>query len=111
MAFDGIVLKSVISELQILNGAKVNRILQPDKNSIVLSVYNGNTYAIYIDISASNYRIHLTTHSKPNPLVAPNFCMILRKYLINSKITKIYCKGLERIAYIEFEAFNEMNDK
>ena len=111
MAFDGIVLKSIISELQILNGAKVNRILQPDKNSIIISVYNGNNYAIYIDISASNYRVHLTTHSKANPLVAPNFCMILRKYLINSKITKIYSKGLERIAYIEFETYNEMNDK
>ncbi len=111
MAYDGIVLKNVINEMQSLVGAKVNKIFEPDKNTIILSVYNGSNFAMLIDISANNYRLNLTTTAKPNPLVAPNFCMVLRKYLINSKITAIYTIGLERIAYIEFESFNEMNDK
>ena len=112
MAFDGIVLKKVVDELQVLQNGKVNRIYEPNKNELLLSIYaNGNTYALNIDISANNYRVNLTTNEKPNPFVAPNFCMLLRKYLINSRINKIYTNGLERICFIEFECFNEMNDK
>ena len=112
MAFDGIVLKRVVDELQILKNGKVNRIYEPNKNELLISIYaNGNTYALNIDISANNYRLNLTTNEKPNPFVAPNFCMLLRKYLINSRINKIYTNGLERICFIEFECFNEMNDK
>ena len=112
MAFDGIVLKKVLDELQVLQNGKVNRIYEPNKNELLLSIYaNGNTYALNIDISANNYRVNLTTNEKPNPFVAPNFCMLLRKYLINSRINKIYTNGLERICFIEFECFNEMNDK
>lgn len=112
MAFDGIVLKKVVDELQVLKNGKVNRIYEPNKNELLISIYaNGNTYALNIDISANNYRLNLTTNEKPNPFVAPNFCMLLRKYLINSRINKIYTNGLERICFIEFECFNEMNDK
>ena len=112
MAFDGIILKKVVDELQVLKNGKVNRIYEPNKNELLISIYaNGNTYALNIDISANNYRLNLTTNEKPNPFVAPNFCMLLRKYLINSRINKIYTNGLERICFIEFECFNEMNDK
>lgn len=112
MAFDGIVLKKIIDELNVLVHGKVNRIFEPTKNELIFSIYsNSKTYALNIDISANNYRLNLTTNEKSNPYVAPNFCMLLRKYLIGSKISKIYMHGLERIAYIEFETFNEMNDK
>ena len=112
MAYDGIVLKKVVDELQKLQNGKVNRIYEPNKNELLISVYaNGNLYALNIDISADNYRINLTTNEKSNPFVAPNFCMLLRKYLINSRINRIYTNGLERICFIEFECFNEMNDK
>lgn len=111
MAFDGITLNKIISELQILVKGKVNQIYIPNNNNIIISVYNGSNYSLNIDTSATNYRIHLTKNSKPNPLVAPNFCMILRKYLVNGRISKIYMTGLERICYIDFECFNEMNDK
>lgn len=110
MAFDGIVLKKVIDELQILNGAKVNKIFQPSNNNIVINVYRGKNYSINIDTSASDYGIYVTNHNKKNPLNAPNFCMTLRKYLTGSKIKRIYMNGLERICFIEFETHNEMND-
>ena len=57
--------------------------------SLFFSIYsNSKTYALNIDISANNYRLNLTTNEKSNPYVAPNFCMLLRKYLIGSKISK-----------------------
>ena len=97
MAFDGITLNKIVNELQVLIGGKVNYIYEPDSNNIVMGIYNGATYALNIDTSASNYRINLTTKLKKNPFVAPNFCMLLRKYLINSRITSISMNGLERI--------------
>lgn len=111
MAFDGVTLHTIVNELQFLKNAKVNSIYEPSQNNIVISVYNKKTYAINIDTTANNYRMHLTTHDKQNPIVCPNFCMILRKYLAGGRINNIYMKGLERIAYIEFKCFNEMNDE
>lgn len=112
MAFDGIVLKSVIKELEVLKYGKVNKIYEPSKNELIFGIYaNKNNYALNIDISANNYRIGLTTNQKVNPYVAPNFCMLLRKHLNGAIVNRIYMNDLERIAFIEFECFNELNDK
>ena len=41
MAFDGIVTKAVVSELNSsLKNAKVNKIMQPAKNGVVFEVYD-----------------------------------------------------------------------
>lgn len=112
MAFDGIVTKSIVTELNqfILNG-KINKIFEPNKNEIILNIYNqGINYALNCSIGSDNYRINLTTNSKPNPINAPGFCMLLRKHLIGGKIKKIYTPGLERIVIIELECYNELND-
>lgn len=112
MAFDGIVLKKVISELNtcLING-KINKIYEPNKNEIVFGIYsNSKNYSLLTNISSNNYRIHLTTNSKPNPLNAPNFCMLLRKHLIGYRIKSINISGLERIVEIKLEGYNELND-
>lgn len=111
MAFDGIVTKKIVTELNsnLING-KINKIYEPNKNEIILGIYdNGKNYALNINIS-TNYRIHLTTNSKPNPLQAPNFCMLLRKHLLGYKISNIFLNGLERVVYIDLEGYNELND-
>ncbi len=112
MAFDGIVTKSIISELKntIIDG-KINKVFEPNKNEIILGIYAGEkNYALNICIESSNCRMHLTTHSKPNPHNALNFCMLLRKHIIGYKIKNIYSIGLERIVYLELEGYNEFND-
>lgn len=111
MAFDGIVTKSIASELQQLTGARIDKIFQPDKNTIILGFYkNGKNYALNICIDSQNYRIHLTTHSKANPKVAPNFCMVLRKHLIGLHIKNFITNNLERLIIIEFEGLDEIDD-
>ncbi len=112
MAFDGFTLKSVVQELQnSLIGGKVTKIYQPNIEEIILGVYShGKNYALTCNVSFSSYSLHLTTKSKPNPLTAPNFCMLLRKYLIGYKVKAISMTGLERIAIIELEGYNELND-
>ena len=111
MAFDGIVTKSIIEELTTLVGGKIDKIHEPDRNTIILGIYSlGKNYALNICIDSRNCRINLTTHSRINPLVAPNFCMLLRKHLIGGRISKISMLGLERLVNIEIETINEFNE-
>ena len=111
MAFDGIVTKAIVTELQELVESKIDKVHEPDKNTIVLGLYSqGKNYALNICIDAHNCRLNLTTHNKLNPLVAPNFCMLLRKHLIGGKISGISMQGLERIVNIEIETINEFNE-
>ena len=111
MAFDGIVTKAIVTELQELVESKIDKVHEPDRNTIVLGLYSqGKNYALNICIDAHNCRLNLTTHNKLNPLVAPNFCMLLRKHLIGGKISNISMQGLERIVNIEIETINEFNE-
>ena len=102
MAFDGIVTKKVVDELYSLINYKIDKIYEPDKNTVVLGLYgNFTNVSILACISSNNYRIHLTTHTIKNPDIAPNFCMLLRKHILGYKIKNIYTKSLERIVYID----------
>ena len=111
MAFDGIVTKAITSELQQLSGGRIDKIYEPTKNDIILGFYlNGVNYALNICTNAQNYRLHLTTHTKPNPKSALNFCMLLRKHLIGLHIKNIISINLERVITIEFEGFDDIDD-
>lgn len=112
MAFDGIVTKKIAAELSnCLINAKINKIFEPNKNDIILGLYNnGKNYSLNINISSNNYRLSLTTNSKSNPLNAPVFCMVLRKHLVGYKIKNIIVPSLERIIILELEGYNELND-
>ncbi len=112
MAFDGIVTRQIVKELNtcLING-KINKVFEPNKNELLLGIYsNGKNYLLDICIDSVNYRINLTTTTKPNPLNAPNFCMLLRKHLIGMRIKCITSYDLERLVTIELEGFNELND-
>ncbi len=112
MAYDGIITKSVIEELKpILIGSKVNKVIEPTKNEVVLSLYNqGKTYFLDLCVDPSFCRVCLTTHTKPNPQNAFNFCMLLRKYLTGGKVVDISNYDFERTIQIKFSCYNEMND-
>ena len=111
MAFDGVTTKIIADELQNLSGSRIDRVYQPNKNEIVIGLYlDGNNYALSTSIDAQNYRISLTTHSKPNPQNAPNFCMLLRKHLIGLKLKNIITSNLERVVTLEIEGFDEFDD-
>ena len=112
MAFDGIVTKAVVSELNtcLING-KINKIFEPNKNEILLGIYSGRkNYCLNVSIDSVNYRLNLTTSSKPNPQNVLNFCMVLRKHLTGGTIKRIYSNGLERIVFIDVDVYNELND-
>ena len=104
MSFDGIVLKKVVDELNNIIGFKIDKIFQPDKNTIILAMYgNSVKLSLLACISSNNYRFHLTKQVFKAPSIAPNFCMFLRKHILGYKISNIYTKSLERIVYIDLK--------
>ena len=112
MAFDGLMTYTIAKKLQdTILGGKIDKIFEPNENEIVLGVYcNSISYALNIITTSNYYRVCFTAHPKPNPNFAPNFCMALRKYLLNTRITKVETLGLERIIIIEFEGHNKSGD-
>ena len=112
LSFDGIVTKSVVEELnsKLING-KINKINQPERNCIVLTIYNNkNNYKLLLDSSSNNPRINITDSKKENPLNAPNFCMLLRKHVQGGQIISIEQLGLDRVIYINIKTLNELGD-
>ena len=111
MALDGLTLAACVSELKnILPGAKVQKILMPSREEIVLSLYSQEqgTFRLSLSADAGNCAVYITSYIKPNPKTAPAFCMLLRKHLSAAKITSVNQKGLDRVLIISFEAKDEM---
>mgnify|MGYP004640240963 FL=1 len=104
MAFDGIIIKKISTELKNIIGFKIDKVYEPDKNTVTLGLYGKcSNLSLLMCISSNNCRLHLTSHQQKNPTMAPNFCMLLRKYLIGLKIKNIYTVDLERIVFIDLE--------
>lgn len=111
MAFCGITTKVICDELQSLIGSRIDKVFQPNKNELLLGLYlDGKNYALNICIDSQNYRINLTTHQKPNPQIAPNFCMLLRKHIIGLRLKNIIVSNLERVVILEIEGFDDFDD-
>ncbi|MBR5468498.1 MAG: NFACT family protein [Firmicutes bacterium] len=112
MAFDGIAVSSIVSELKnALLGGRIDKIYQPLKDEIIFSVRaNGTGKKVLLSANPSHPRIHFTQIQKDNPMTAPMFCMVLRKHIAGSKITNIYQPDFERMVVIEAEGLNEMGD-
>ena len=112
MALDGIVIANMVKELnESILGGKINKIAQPENDELLITIKNNKTqYRLLISAGASLPLIYFTQKNKPGPLTAPNFCMLLRKYIGSGKFTKIWQPGLERIIHFEIEHLNEMGD-
>lgn len=112
MAFDGITVANIVSELNDkLTGGRIYKIAQPENDELLLTIkHPDGQHRLLISASASLPLIYLTKTNKQSPLTAPGFCMLLRKHLQNGRIVSISQPGLERIIRIEIEHLNELGD-
>lgn len=112
MAFDGFTIAAVTKELSdTVTGLRIYKIAQPEADELLLTVKgNSKTLKLLISADASLPLIYFTDESKPSPLTAPGFCMLLRKHLNNAKIISVTQPGLERIIKMELEHLDEMGD-
>ena len=112
MAFDGIVIANLVSELneRLIDG-RINKIYQPENDAIVLTVKNNrNNYRLLLSASPSLPLAYIAEDTGTNPMVAPNFCMLLRKHISGGRIVSISQPNMERILRFEIEHLNEMGD-
>jgi predicted ribosome quality control (RQC) complex YloA/Tae2 family protein len=110
MALDGIYLYSLVNDLQksILN-SKIDKINQPEKDEIILTLRKDRqNLKLLISASPRFPRIHLTNNSKENPIKAPMYLMVLRKYILGGRITNLIQKDSDRILIIEIENRDEL---
>ncbi len=112
MAFDASVVKCFVEEANktLING-KIDKIHQPQKDEIVISLRSSNkNIKLHISANPNFPRIYLTNSKFDNPEIAPMFCMLLRKHLVSYKITAISQYDFERIVVLELEGYDELSD-
>ncbi|MDE5597961.1 MAG: NFACT family protein, partial [Lachnospiraceae bacterium] len=112
MAFDGITIANIVKELNSdLTGGRIYKIAQPETDELLITIKNNSSqYRLLLSADASLPLIYLTDKNKQSPMIAPGFCMLLRKHLQNARIVNITQPGLERIIQIHLEHLNEMGD-
>ena len=105
ITFDNLTLNAFINEQnEFLTGARINKIQQPTRREFVFTLRNNcETRQFYVNINPAFF--HICFMSKDNykkrlieiPQKPPMFCMLLRKYLENSRIAKVNQPENERI--------------
>lgn len=113
MALDGITATALSEELDnSLAGARVDKIMQPDRYTIVLTLYNGRKQEqLTISANPSLPAIYLGDPDLPNPQIPPSFCMLLRKHLQGSRLLSIETPPYERIFILCFRVLDEFQDQ
>lgn len=111
MALDGAFLYAVRNELLPLIGGRVEKIHQPSREEVIISIRTrSGSKKLYISSNAGSARVHITENTVDNPQTPPMFCMLLRKRLGSGKLIDIRQDGLERILFLDFECVNELGD-
>ena len=108
---DGLSLLAATHELQVLVNGKVDKIQQPERDTILLTIRaGGSNYRLLLCAHPENGRVQLTEASYTNPPEPPTFCMLLRKRLAGGRLTSVMQPGLDRVLLLCFEARDELGD-
>lgn len=112
MALDGITVSNIVYELnKTLAGSRINKIAQPENDELILTFKTREGQKrLLLSASASLPLAYFTGTNKPSPMTAPNFCMLLRKYLNSGRIIEVTQPGLERILNFKIEHLDELGD-
>ena len=94
MPMDGLMLHAVVKTLQkSLTGGRVDRVQQPERDEIILTIRaQGENQMILFSSNANQARMHRTYERKKNAETPPQFCMLLRKHLLGAKFVSLFQK-------------------
>ena len=96
---------------KLLTGGKISKIVQPSREEVVFYIYTQKTTSkLVLNVNASDCGVYFTDEAVEAPLVAPNFCMLLRKHLHNAEILNVSLVGFERIVKIELLCRSDFSD-
>ncbi|BAL83298.1 hypothetical protein SELR_15900 [Selenomonas ruminantium subsp. lactilytica TAM6421] len=106
MSLDGFSMRPLVRELNDkLAGGRIDKITQPNKQSIVLSIRQpGQNHQLHISINSQNPAAHIMAKNLENPPEPPVFCMVLRKQLETGRIAAIRQHGLDRLILMDVDS-------
>lgn len=116
--FDSLSLKAwVFENTDYLTNSSVRKIQQPSRRELILHLRNnGENKKLYININPEFFHVCLADDLQKRgisiPDAAPMFCMLLRKYIQNGRISEVRQPFGERILELRFEykdALDEIN--
>jgi predicted ribosome quality control (RQC) complex YloA/Tae2 family protein len=112
MSFDGLFTKAMVDELKSsLQGGRINKVHQPYKNEIILTIRaGGGNHKLLLSAHPSYARVQLTNEAYDNPSEPPMFCMLLRKHIEGHILEDIYQVAEDRIIIFEIKGRNEIGD-
>ena len=99
MPQDAFTLRLIARELDsMLAGGRINKIVQPGKDEVSLLIYTKkSTVKLVLNTNAQDCGAYFDEREEEAPLVAPNFCMLLRKRVQGAEILGVRLVGFERI--------------
>ena len=112
MALDALCMAALVRELRsALLGGKVDRVNQPGRYEIVLTLhtYKGNE-RLLLSAEPGQARAQITYVNRENPAQPPVFCMLLRKHLSAGRLVDIVQSPGDRLLRFSFDAQNELGD-
>jgi predicted ribosome quality control (RQC) complex YloA/Tae2 family protein len=111
MSLDGLVVHSLVHELQACVGGRINKVHMPSGHDIIFQLRaQGSNVKLLLSANPTYPRVHLTEQTFANPMDAPMFCMLLRKHCESGIIESITQPGLERVIHIGIRQRNELGD-
>ena len=110
MAFDACMMRAVLSDFSSqFPEAKIEKVLQPQNDEIDLVVHHGrSSRRLVLNVGPNSPRLQISDIAKENPLKAPMFCMLLRKYFLGARIVGVEQLGFDRIAVFKVACYDEM---
>ena len=106
-------MRAVLNELSAeFPEGKIEKVLQPQNDEIDMVIhYGGVSRRLVFNVGPNAPRMQLSDRAKENPLKAPMFCMLLRKYFLGAKIVSVSQPGFDRIAEMTVSCYDEMGFK
>ena len=110
MAFDACMMRAVLGEFSSeFPEAKIEKVLQPRNDEIDMVIHHGrSSRRLVFNVGPNAPRLQLSDKQKENPLKAPMFCMLLRKYFLGARIVSVIQPGFDRIAEFTVSCYDEM---
>ncbi len=112
MALDALFVTHLVRELNgAVQGAKIDKIQQPERDELVLQLRSKNGNMSLLVSAGASPRMHLTAKKLENPKTPPMFCMLLRKHLQGGLILEVRQPGIERAIDLVVLSTNELGEK